>query len=123
MGYTCEQRVPARRCGILGEKLRKRPVRSPEHAFLVERGLDPVERMTGDPGAYRLPERFACPEPVPLVFEIDAEAALDRRERIGEAGRLPEGTELSGREDADHDMAAVRRPEIVAERADDLVAV
>src|SRR3546814_2104117 len=30
---------------------------------------------------------------------------------------------LTGREDADHHMAAVRRPEVVAERAEDVVAV
>src|SRR3546814_9994345 len=123
MRYAREQRVPARRCGILGEELRERPVRSPEHAFLVERGPYLGERMTGDPGAYGVPERFACPEPVALVFQVDAEAALDRRERIGEAGRLPERAELTGREDADHHMAAVRRPEVVAERAEDVVAV
>src|SRR3546814_10945452 len=79
MRYAREQRVPARRCGIVGEELRERPVRSPEHAFLVERGPDLDERMTGDPGAYGVPERFACPEPAAPVFQDRTSVVYGKR--------------------------------------------
>src|SRR5262245_50352278 len=103
-------------------KLAEALIGRPQGTRLLERGSD---LGCGPRGHPRLDHRTELGAGLPAAgvgLEVDALLPLDARESLRKTAGRGQRIDVTVREDADHDVAAVLGPEVAAERAEDLVA-